>query len=419
MKKKFFVAFFIIVIVFVSANLFWKHFFGKDLLCLLKLTDENYAYIDKYYVYGTHLNISGSLDISFNVDNAYIVFKNQNDELTYDLKYQVVDNKLLFETSSLINDGICLDDIKISDYLVFLKIVDNDIVKYYSLKNDTKYNDVEYYTVTRNNKNNQVKINFNSKKNKEYLCINVKESSSDYYDVVIDAGHGGDDPGANYNNYNEADITLDYALSLKKELEKLGLKVKLTRSDDIYIDTYGKNSRTAIPYEAKAKYVFSIHLNSCEEVTSGGVEIYAPHNANLDFATSLAKNIKIEANTKYSNNESNKIEDGVYIRTFTKEEITESISEAKENGYNPYAITTDTNYYFIIRETGGFMTGAYVDGRNKDYDKNEYYNSNVGAEGYLLELGYINNRSDLNNLLNNKRGYINGIVSSIKNELNL
>ena len=72
----------------------------------------------------------------------------------------------------------------------------------------------------------------------------------------------------------------------------------------------------------------------------------------------------------------------------------------------------------MIRETGAKITNAYVDGRNKEYGKNIYYNSSVGNESYLLELGYINSDIDLNNLLNNKEGYLNAIVQSILSLVN-
>lgn len=40
----------------------------------------------------------------------------------------------------------------------------------------------------------------------------------------------------------------------------------------------------------------------------------------------------------------------------------------------------------MLRETGGIATKAYVDGRNPNYGKNMFYNSNIGVEAYLLEL---------------------------------
>ena len=72
----------------------------------------------------------------------------------------------------------------------------------------------------------------------------------------------------------------------------------------------------------------------------------------------------------------------------------------------------------MIRETGGKITNAYVDGRNKEYKTNLYYNSSMGNESYLIELGYINSYKDLNNLLNNKEGYVKGIIESILSLVN-
>ena len=67
----------------------------------------------------------------------------------------------------------------------------------------------------------------------------------------------------------------------------------------------------------------------------------------------------------------------------------------------------------MIRETGGIMTHAYVDGRNKNIGDNPYYNSNISAEAYLLELGFINSENDLENLKKNKEAYISAIVKTI------
>lgn len=48
------------------------------------------------------------------------------------------------------------------------------------------------------------------------------------------------------------------------------------------------------------------------------------------------------------------------------------------------------------------------------YSENKYRNSNVGVESYLIELGYMNVRKDLNNILNNEDLYVEAIVNSIK-----
>ena len=71
----------------------------------------------------------------------------------------------------------------------------------------------------------------------------------------------------------------------------------------------------------------------------------------------------------------------------------------------------------MLRETGGIATGAYIDGRNTKFGKNLYYDSNIGVEAYLIEIGYINNRIDLQNILDNQAGYVKGIVDAIKLEI--
>ena len=108
---------------------------------------------------------------------------------------------------------------------------------------------------------------------------------------------------------------------------------------------------------------------------------------------------------------------GIYVRTLTEEDIAESIDTAKTRGYEPYDIKEDVPYLYMLRETGGIATGAYVDGRNYEYGANIYCDSNIGVEAYLLELGYINSEVDLPNILSNQSGYIKGIVEAIKQEI--
>ena len=105
--------------------------------------------------------------------------------------------------------------------------------------------------------------------------------------------------------------------------------------------------------------------------------------------------------------------DGIYTRTFKESDIENSAKENTDKGRVPYDITTKSNYYYIIRETGGIVTGAYVDDRNEEITGNPYYNSNIGSEAYLLELGYISNKDNLDNLINNLDKYALGIANSI------
>lgn len=410
-----------IFFVFIILLFCYFFYFNKpNIYKVLDKTEDISVNVDSYYIYGNHFNLHGNININEEVSDVKLVLASLDNEISYDVIYSLDGDNLSFNISDLINEGIYLDEIPIDKYFLLLKVKYGNDIKYYNLKNNTDYNNLIYYTITRNNSNNEIKINFDKNKNKDFMFFDVsKTNKDDFVDIVIDAGHGGDDPGAVNDDYYESNITLDYALELKESLEELGLKVKLTREDDISIPTYGSNSRTSIPHDFKAKYVFSIHLNSFPDINYGGVEIYSPNKADLSFASNLASNIVLNANTTYSKNQSFKEDDGVYVRTFNDDDIEESIETAEYFGYKPYYVDNETNYYFIIRETGGIVTGAYTDGRNKNYDKNLYYDSNIGVEGYLFELGYINYEDDINNLLNNKKGYIKGITESIKKELNL
>ena len=67
----------------------------------------------------------------------------------------------------------------------------------------------------------------------------------------------------------------------------------------------------------------------------------------------------------------------------------------------------------MIRETGGIVTGAYVDDKNEKVGYNPYYNSNTGAEAYVLELGYITNKEDQEIIKNKHQEFALAIANSV------
>jgi N-acetylmuramoyl-L-alanine amidase len=90
--------------------------------------------------------------------------------------------------------------------------------------------------------------------------------------VVIDAGHGGHDPGAHGNGINEAELTLDVALRVQKLLEKqAGIEVVMTRDTDVFIPL---EERTAIANREGADLFLSIHANASRNVQARGIETY-------------------------------------------------------------------------------------------------------------------------------------------------
>jgi N-acetylmuramoyl-L-alanine amidase len=90
--------------------------------------------------------------------------------------------------------------------------------------------------------------------------------------IVIDAGHGGHDPGAKISGLTEAEVVLDVALKLEKLLKKeSGVEVVLTRRDDKYI---ALEERTAMANRAGADLFLSIHANASPNEAARGIETY-------------------------------------------------------------------------------------------------------------------------------------------------
>lgn len=91
--------------------------------------------------------------------------------------------------------------------------------------------------------------------------------------VVIDAGHGGKDPGTHGVSLKEKDVALKIALKVGKYIEKNipGVKVIYTRKDDRYI---ALDERAAIANRNKADLFICIHANAVSKSEIYGTETY-------------------------------------------------------------------------------------------------------------------------------------------------
>lgn len=407
--KKFLIIIGILFLIFCGFIVYDMYF--KEEIPVLTVEEEKVS-ISELYIYGTHLNMIGSYDFN---NSAELVLYN-GEFISY--KINSLDGN--FNVSELINDGIYLDDIPVGDYYLFLrtKHIEDDVEKYryYVLVNNTEYQETTYYSMSNYNK----KIVINNEDIYPTMMMHVTNNKDDdIYDIVIDPGHGGIDGGASKNGYKETDFTMNIATKVKSMLEEYGFKVKLTHemgqlSSSEKLEEYGTHGRAVVPREVNAKYLFSIHLNSSNSSSVSGLEVYTAKNINYDLAKNLVGNITDITGLGYSNNKINKVADSIYSRNFTQENIDSSMKEYQDKDLNPYEITTNSNYYYMVRETGGIITGAYVDGRNSEILANPYVKSNVGTESYILELGYLSNKNDLDNVINNIDKYALGIALSIK-----
>ena len=408
MKKLLFVL--LILLLAFGGYIIYDNYFSNR-IPRLDIEEETIS-LDKLFIYGTHLSLHGSI---VNDDNLDLVLYN-GDFISYD----IINTEDGFSVSDKINEGINLEKIPVGYYYAFIRSTtkdenDKEVFRYYAIKNNTDYKETKYYTFSDNNN----AITIASDDDYETLTFDVTQNKdTEVYDVVIDPGHGGLDSGASKNGRREADYTMKIATNLKKKMEDNGVKVKLTREDgqlskDETLPDYGTHGRAVIGHEVNAKYVFSIRLNSNASSYVHGVEIYTADNINYNLADKMAKNIVSMAQSNYSTNKINKVGSGVYTRTFTDYDIKSSLEEYKDRKMEAYDITTNSNYYYMIRETGGIMTGAYVDDRNTPRIlENPYYDSNVGCEAYLLELAYLTNEDDMTNIINNMDKYTDAIVNA-------
>lgn len=105
--------------------------------------------------------------------------------------------------------------------------------------------------------------------------------------IVIDAGHGGRDPGAiGRNKTREKDITLQLAKKLAEALRKeIGCKVLMTRKDDRYIKLH---DRTAFANKVGADLFISLHANASPNRRAYGLETYYLNLAKNNQAAEVA-----------------------------------------------------------------------------------------------------------------------------------
>lgn len=105
------------------------------------------------------------------------------------------------------------------------------------------------------------------------------------YTVVVDAGHGGQDPGAAAFGLQEKNITLAVARELRRQLEETGhYKVVLTRDSDVYIKLH---DRVDISRNVKADLFVSIHADKVSRMNIRGASIYTLSETASDAETAL------------------------------------------------------------------------------------------------------------------------------------
>lgn len=91
--------------------------------------------------------------------------------------------------------------------------------------------------------------------------------------IVIDAGHGGSDPGSisSSKQNKEKDLTLSFALETERKLKNLGYKVHMIRSTDTFVSL---DDRSAKANALNADVFLSIHFNAFSNASATGIETF-------------------------------------------------------------------------------------------------------------------------------------------------
>lgn len=213
-------------------------------------------------------------------------------------------------------------------------------------------------------------------------------NNDDKFVVVIDPGHGGNDPGAMGRKGKEKNINLNVAIKLGKLIEKncKDTKVVYTRRSDIFVPLH---KRAEIANDAKANLFISIHTNAVAQRNSNvrGTETYTlglhRTEENLEVAKKENSVILIEDNYKqrYAGFNPNSSESYIIFEFMQDKNMSQSVNFAtlvqkQFKGYNRIDKGVHQAGFLVLRETS--------------------------MPSVLIELGYISNHSEESYLLSEK-----------------
>lgn len=165
-----------------------------------------------------------------------------------------------------------------------------------------------------------------------YTSFSFKnQSKPPVFTVVLDAGHGGKDPGNRGNGYFEKNIALKIVLKIGARLKKVpGIKVVYTRTTDRFVDL---DKRAAIANKAKADLFVSVHCDAHTSNAYGaGTFVLGLHENNRNFRIAQKENsvIFLEKNyqQKYDGFDPNNPESVISLVLMQEEYLDQSIEAA-------------------------------------------------------------------------------------------
>ena len=191
--------------------------------------------------------------------------------------------------------------IKISNQITFIEIEDNlfQLSAKVVNENDNYYIPTEsFFNIIQNlsdfsslkytdNDIRLISISGDKKIVKKAVDLRSEMEKWEFKTIVIDAGHGGKDPGAiGYRGTKEKDIALDVAKRLEKKLTKnMDVKVIMTRDEDVFLRL---SERTKIANDNIGNLFISIHTNAAEDRRASGFETFLIGRNKNEYAARVA-----------------------------------------------------------------------------------------------------------------------------------
>ncbi|HBK70979.1 MAG TPA: N-acetylmuramoyl-L-alanine amidase, partial [Flavobacteriaceae bacterium] len=209
------------------------------------------------------------------------------------------------------------------------------------------------------------------------------------FKVVLDAGHGGKDPGNSGNGYSEKDISLKIVLAVGKLLENDGnIEVIYTRKDDTFLELY---ERSNIAQKSKADLFLSIHCDAFgkSSVHGAGTFVLGLHenDRNFDIAKKENKVILLEDDHKknYGGFDPNSPESVIGLTLMQEEFLDQSLMLARliQDNFVGDLKRNDRLVkqagFLVLRNT--FMPSVYVEaGFLTNKNEGAYLNSKKGQQ---------------------------------------
>ncbi|WP_339709630.1 N-acetylmuramoyl-L-alanine amidase [uncultured Kriegella sp.] len=214
----------------------------------------------------------------------------------------------------------------------------------------------------------------------------AQQPDDDKFIVVLDAGHGGHDPGNLGNGYFEKNIALNIVLKVGRILEQSpDIKVIYTRKDDTFIDLY---VRGEIANKANADLFVSVHCDShTSDAQGAGTFVLGLHANKQNFEIAKKENsvIYLEDNyeSRYANYDINSPESVIGLTIMQEEFLDQSIALAKmiQDNFSGKLKRTDRKVkqagFIVLHQT--FMPSVLVEtGFLTNKKEGAYLNSKKG-----------------------------------------